>query len=422
MFSCNAVASVFSTEEIETLKQNFFTNIMPDGAIIASPSKSNPCYYYDWTRDSAISMDLIQTWYEQTKSSKYKEKLLHYVEWVSKVQHQVDPNPGQNILGEPKFYLNGTPYDGDWGRPQNDGPAIRAQTLIRFANTLIQDKKDEDKAYVKSKLYAGGLDPHSMGAIKIDLEYIAHHWQEKNFDLWEEIYGDHFFNAMVQRQALQKGAELARELGELEAGTFYEQQATLIENRLKQHIDLKNKIVQETLPPHTGPQKKLELDTAVILATLFTDKNDGVFTPSNPYILNTAKLLTTVFKEIYPINQQHENAILFGRYPGDTYDGYQINGIGNPWFILTATMAEYYYRLAKILSPIPEHGPLVKNYIQKGDDFLKLIKLYAPNLKMDEQINLNTGLQQGASSLTWSYVSVLRAIEAEKQLKSTYLD
>lgn len=49
---------------------------------------------------------------------------------------------------------------------------------------------------------------------------------------------------------------------------------------------------------------------------------------------------------MFPINHNHPSAILFGRYPGDTYDGYQTNSIGNPWFILTATMAEYYYTLA----------------------------------------------------------------------------
>jgi glucoamylase len=34
-----------------------------------------------------------------------------------------------------------------------------------------------------------------------------------------------------------------------------------------------------------------------------------------------------------------------------------------------------------------------------------------------EQINLDTGVQQGAVSLTWSYVSVLRAVDLRKKLE-----
>jgi glucoamylase len=40
-------------------------------------------------------------------------------------------------LGEPKFNVDMSAYTGSWGRPQRDGPALRAIILIDFGNWLI---------------------------------------------------------------------------------------------------------------------------------------------------------------------------------------------------------------------------------------------------------------------------------------------
>ncbi|KTC90771.1 glycoside hydrolase family 15 protein [Fluoribacter dumoffii] len=410
-----ATGSVFSTEDVQKLRQNFFANIHTNGAIVAAPSKQNPDYYYDWIRDSAIAMGLIESWYEHSHAFTYKERLLTYVSWTRKLQHQYDSIPGQDILGEPKFYIDGYPFEGPWGRPQNDGPALRASVLIRFAQLLLDENEVE---YVRSNLYDKNLDPDSMGVIKMDLEYTAHHWSDKNYDLWEEVLGHHFFTAMVQQKALQEGAALARRLNDNEAAIYYEQQAKLIKTRLNQHLDSAHKTIQATLLPHPGPRKTLELDSSIILGVLLNLQADGDFSPSSFYVKNTVQALYEQFNSMFPINKNHVGEILFGRYPGDTYDGHQTNSIGNPWFILTATMAEYYYTLADNL-PWAKHTEIAK-HIQSGDNYLKLIKKYAPNMKLSEQINLNTGIQQGAPSLTWSYVAVLRAIELREKLTSKF--
>ncbi|KGP62246.1 glucoamylase [Legionella norrlandica] len=414
-FISQAMASVFTHEDIQILKKHFLNNFQSNGAIVASPSQHDPNYYYDWIRDSAIAMGLVETWYEATKSNRYKKLLLEYVSWTEKVQHQNDTIPGQDILGEPKFYINGSPFDGEWGRPQNDGPALRASVLIRFAQQLL-NKNETD--YIKTHLYNNTMDPQSIGTIKMDLEYIAHHWQDANFDLWEEVFGHHFFTAMAQQKALAEGAILARKLHDEQAAIFYDAQANLINSRLKQHLDQRNRIIQATLLPHPGPQKTLELDSSVLLGILINPQKEGVFAPQNAFVQNTVMALHEQFNLMFPINKNHSGAILFGRYPGDTYDGYQTNSVGNPWFILTATIAEYYFTLANNVVMNSDNKPLIMSYLKKGDSYLKLIKQYGPDLNLSEQINLNTGVQQGAASLTWSYGSVLRAIQVREQLEN----
>ncbi|HAT8891206.1 TPA: Dot/Icm T4SS effector LegY, partial [Legionella pneumophila subsp. pneumophila] len=167
-----------------------------------------------------------------------------------------------------------------------------------------------------------------------------------------------------------------------------------------------------------GPQKTLELDSSVMLGILTNPQKEGVFAPHHTFVRNTAKALHEQFNLMFPINKNRSGAILFGRYPGDTYDGYQTNSIGNPWFILTATMAEYYFTMAHNLSLNSSNKLHIQNYLKKGDNYLRLIKQYGPDLNLSEQINLNTGVQQGATSLTWSYVSVLRAIHLREQLEN----
>lgn len=413
-FASQAFSAVFSHEDIKLLQKHFFANIHPNGAIVASPSQHEPNYYYDWVRDSAIAMGLVETWFESTKAIKYKKRLLNYVSWTEIIQHQHDTLPGQDILGEPKFYIDGYPFDGPWGRPQNDGPALRASVLTRFAQQLLDNNETD---YVQTHLYNKSMNPQNMGTIKMDLEYTAHHWQDANFDLWEEVLGDHFFTAMAQKNALIDGAELAHRLNDEEAATYYEIQANLIDNRLKKHLDHKNKLIQATLPPHSGPQKTQELDSSIILGILLNPKHEGVFSPHNTYVKNTVNALHEQFNLMFPINKNHSGAILFGRYPGDTYDGYVTDSEGNPWFILTATIAEYYYTLADSLSITQTNKPLIIKYLNTGDNYLKLIKKYAPEMKLSEQINLEDGAQQGAVSLTWSYVSLLRALDLREKIE-----
>jgi len=57
-----------------------------------------------------------------------KDKMTAYQSWVKTVQHKADDNV--DVRTEPKFEIpSGDPYTGGWCRPQNDGPALRANTL-----------------------------------------------------------------------------------------------------------------------------------------------------------------------------------------------------------------------------------------------------------------------------------------------------
>lgn len=355
-------------------------------------------------------MNLIEQWYEKTNDDDYKQKLFQYAAWSKHLQNLQDAIPGQDILGEPKFYINGSQFLEPWGRPQNDGPALRALVFIHFAQKLI-DNNEMD--YVQQNLYQKSLESEKMGIIKKDLEYISHHWSEENYDLWEEIWGHHFFTSVVQHKALREGAKLATRFNDFKAAEFYEKQANALNERLKLHFLSTSNTIMSTLLPHSGPQKMMELDTSILLAVLINPSIENLNLRS-PQIQNTALALKDYFKQHFPINKFLSNAVLMGRYPGDSYDGYDTNGEGNPWFICTAIMAKFYFELGNTLSA----KALDKGYtyLQLGDEYLELIQKYAPDLNLAEQIHHSTGIQQGASSLTWSYVSLLEALDSRSKL------
>lgn len=44
-------------------------------------------------------------------------------------------------LAEPKYNLDETAFTGSWGRPQRDGPALRATALIAYGRYLVANGK-----------------------------------------------------------------------------------------------------------------------------------------------------------------------------------------------------------------------------------------------------------------------------------------
>ena len=437
------------TSEFQKAKEAVVGNISPPGAlrgsICASPSRSSPNYYYHWVRDGAIVMDSVVALVEKTQDDGERGaffKLLYdYVDFSLHIQAVSNLSGG---LGEPKFRMDGTAYNEDWGRPQNDGPALRAVTLIRFAQDLLLSPQNE--SWVRSKLYDGALPSHTV--IKADLEYVSNHWRESSYDLWEEVRGIHFYTRMVQRRALVEGAVLADRMGDFNAAVWYRAQAKELAVEIDKHWSPSRGYLLETLNRMYGSvEKSSGLDVAVILGAIHGNTRDGFYAITGDRILATAYHLRESFRQIYPINSNPDLAPAIGRYPEDIYDGYSVGDTsGNPWFLATAAYAELYYRLVSawntegvinvthanlpflkgltggsrtriklaahqvLLKGTPEFDQVLKQARLEGDRYLSRVKYHAASDgSLSEQINRTTGYMQGAQDLGWSYTSFLTA-------------
>lgn len=428
-------------QEREAALKFLLENILPNGAIMAATSASRPNYRFHWRRDAAIVYSVL--WNELRD-----EGLLHKMaesEW--KVLTNVSP-------GEPKVHSDLTPFTDFWGRPQNDGPALSVLALLDYANLLLKRNASGDLLYLKNHLYSSESGKDSL--IKMQADYIAHnHSFNRDFEPWEEDSGQHFYNGLAQVKALRGTAELARKLSDFEAADFYIKQAEAIEERLGQHWDEQQRVIIPTLNRPWDSwfhDKVLPLDIQILLAYLHTqsDVNDS-------RLMSSFQKLRASFKESYPINQRpspFKYAVAMGRYIGDAWDGVDRTG-GNPWFLATFGSGEFLFRLAHSLEKsqkllidannveflaelvgafdssagqaIREKQGLVLKaedalfqslqlaLKKAGDEFLMLgLSHGGRDARLSEQFNRDSGLMQGAENLTWSYASLLSALQARR--------
>jgi glucoamylase len=364
------------------------------GAVIASPSKVNPNYFFHWVRDASLAMDQVVALYEQARTPAQKQNLFQrlsdFIDFSRKNQQTPNASGAADDLGlgEPHFNCDGTPFTAPWGRPQSDGPALRAITLIRFANDLIREGRTD---VVRGKLAT---------VIDFDVDYVARHWRDPAFDLWEEVKGDHFYTRMVQRRALIEGAAFEAALGDASTANVLRSQVPAISGEISKHWDPQRGFIVSTLNVVNGLRGKSGLDSAVVLAALHGCAGDGFFCPNDPKIMATALKLEQTFSAIYPIAQFHANAqgealgVPIGRYPEDTYSGAEQRTEGNPWFLLTNAFAELYFKSGQA---------------DKARGFLRRVRFHEAgnSPSFSEQYNRHTGFMQSAHDLTWNYASFL---------------
>jgi glucoamylase len=375
------------------------------GMVVASPSKSAPNYYYDWVRDTSLTMRSLVDYYELKNDPKIKKMIFT---WIDSEEYRQNL-PTLTGLGEPKFNVDGSGYTGSWGRPQNDGPALRAIAMIKFARILLSQG---DQDFVLKKLFHGVLPADSI--IKKDLEYVAHHWEEHSFDLWEEEKGMHFYTLLSQQVALQEGALLADELMDTGAASFYRLQSEKIGNKLKREFTSdKIGLVVTTEKSASMGYKNSGIDVAPLLALLHTFPYQKIFSFNNPYVLKYIKTLRESFSELYLVNSAYPDlGIGIGRYPEDRYDGLETTKLGNPWFLSTLALGEYYCLLGRELKTLGHTTPKKLNDLSELTErqFKRVFFHSDRQGHLSEQFNYQTGYMQGAVDLTWSHNAFLTAM------------
>ncbi|KAJ3417161.1 Glucoamylase, intracellular sporulation-specific [Chytridiales sp. JEL 0842] len=344
----------------ESLKR-MLRNIHPDGTIrgivAASPSRREPDYFYHWVRDAALVMSTVVELYERSikrnsSDSLFYESLLWDYAILEARNQQQETLSG---LGEPKFNVNGEPYMLDWGRPQNDGPALRSTTLMKFAEVYM-DVKGGAAEKVREYLYRPELPARSP--IKIDLEYVAHSWRNPSVELWEEVRGHTLHTRAVQLGSLVAGDRFARRMGDPHAARYYSEQAKKLQTIINQeHWDERKGYLLATIGMISGPPEKTSnLDVSTVLGALHARQIRSNYTlhtleTTSGRLLRTAIKVAREMKKAYTINEIAHTPEGWpigpgiGRYTEDVYDGYR-RGYGNPWFLATNALAELCFDVA----------------------------------------------------------------------------
>jgi glucoamylase len=394
------------------------------GAVIASPVLGaydpDPDYFFHWFRDSAVVIDALRLLYQDgtlgeqapthfadfvqfslglqqldgralVSSNQWRARVTPQFEQFLRPQGELAAVHDDAVVGETRVNPDGTLDICRWGRPQNDGPPLRALTLLRWLRSA------EPSAPVQQQAAA---------LLRADLAYTERHWGEACYDIWEEEKGQHYYTLCVSARALDEGATWLTEGGEAQRAQSLRAQLPSIRSRLDQFWSPQLQCYRSR-DLQAGARSTKELDIAVILAAIHTATSDAAQAPHtvhDPKMHATLAALEQLFGTDYPINHglPPERGPAMGRYAGDVYYS------GGAYYFSTLGAAEFCFRAAA--GPRPD-----SKWVARGDAYLETVRTYTPaDGELSEQFDQKTGAQSSARQLAWSYAAFISCVGARR--------
>lgn len=391
------------------------------GAVVASPVPASydpdPDYFFHWYRDSAIVIDALRLLHADGQivgdGLRLFGEFVRFNEALSLLDGRVLADAsaawrpriaadfvqflrpdaelrrvhGEAVAGETRVNADGTLDISNWGRPQNDGPALRALTVLRWLHAASLDT---------------GLQAACDGLLRGDLRFILDHWREPCFDIWEEERGLHYYTLCVSAQALDEGADWLDAGGERSQAQSCRAEAAAIRERLDDYW-LADRGYYRSRVLESGEPSAKELDIAVILAALQASDESPTHSVCDPRIHATLGVLDSVFEADYPINHGRPavRGPALGRYRADRYYS------GGAYYFSTLAAAELCFRAAG--------GGGRDALLARGDRYLETVRAFTPESgDMSEQFDQRTGEQTSAKHLAWSYAALISCVAARR--------
>jgi glucoamylase len=392
------------------------------GAVVASPVPASydpdPDYFFHWYRDSAIVIDALRLLHAQGEVGDQAPRLFgEFVrfsaalirldgrrlaaasgDWRPRVaagfvqflrpDSELQRIHGEAVAAETRVNADGTLDISNWGRPQNDGPPLRALAVLRWLRGVSLD---------------GALQATCDGLLRDDLRFTRAHWRDPCYDIWEEERGLHYFTLRVSAQALDDGADWLDVRGEAEEAQGHRVEARKIHDMLD-GCWLTDRGYYRSRTLESGEPSEKELDIAVILAALQSSDDRATHSVRDPRIHATLGVLDSVFDADYPINHGRPAARgpALGRYRADRYYS------GGAYYFSTLAAAELCFRAAR-----GDGGR--EALLARGDRYLETVRAFTPeNGDMSEQFDQRTGEQTSAKHLAWSYAAFITCVAARR--------
>ena len=168
---------------------------------------------------------------------------------------------GDKVLGEVRFAPDGTLDILRWSRPQNDGPALRALTLLRFWRleafhprlrlASMRQLLESDLAFTCAR----------AGASLVTIS-------------GRRVLGRHYHTRLVQHAALREGAEWSEAIGEARRAQVWRETAREIIQNLDEHIDAEGGVYRTPAAWSISPLDFEE--TCTLVASMVPDASMAV--------------------------------------------------------------------------------------------------------------------------------------------------
>jgi glucoamylase len=393
------------------------------GCIIAAPSfpAATPGidedYVFNWVRDGAITAMEVAKADMPANASGAVETLNNYVRFADLCHANAQPTKGHacfTIAGDFRPWTE-----------QNDGPALQTITLLAAFSQLDTDTKKIAVALVNA-----------------NVEFLLNVYQDPTTNLWEEHTGYSFFARAAQLRCFTE--VLATPVRGIDKPDGLQPAIEWLRQALDGHWDGTKYISMIAVPGNGGapsPQHPVvdgyDPNIDIVQACIY-----GGVACTDTRMLATAAQLRSQWEEggiaFYPINKADQElglGPLFGRYPGDVYDGDAAHPVlgGHPWALSTCNVAELHYQLAAEIRSsgrIPFDDLSAPFFAQSGidastaakdaanalvatgDAMVRSVVYHSDNYEISEQFDGTTGYERSVNNLTWSYASYLSAMRA----------
>lgn len=207
-----------------------------------------------------------------------------------------------------------------------------------------------------------------------------------SYDLWEEKFLTSTFSAAATYKALHVAANMAQALGHMQDHDLWVHRATIMRQQSIAFFNPNRKILRKGYL--LGADGSLQFDDTLDISSLY-----GAFTfnfaDSKQSIVATAEAIERELLDKSPAGG-------VPRYENDNYFRENSKYSGNPWFVTTLWMAQYYTRVGQ-----PEK---TKRYIDWT------IAHAMPSGILSEQIHPETGKPVSVTPLVWSHAELINTV------------
>jgi glucoamylase len=208
-----------------------------------------------------------------------------------------------------------------------------------------------------------------------------------SYDLWEEKFLTSTYTTAVVYQALLVGADFAERFEYPDDAVHWRAVAATLLNNMKVFFDPKRKLFRKGyLLQDDG---SLQFDEVLDVSSFYGVMMFAMHDMGPEKTDQTAKAIEKILLDHSPSGGAP-------RYEFDKYFEADPKYLGNPWFVTTLWMSQYYIRRGKL--------DKAKQYIDWS------LSLALPSGMLSEQVHPKTGAPLGVTPLVWSHAELLNTI------------
>jgi oligosaccharide amylase len=213
-----------------------------------------------------------------------------------------------------------------------------------------------------------------------------------SYDLWEERQGVLTFTVATVYGGLSAAANFMEAFGDTELAAAYRQGALDLREAMDEHLFLK-KEKRFARMINFNKNGTVEID-ATVDASLYGVFAFGAYPVDDPRVKST---MDQVYDKLWCLTRVGGLA----RYENDPYYRRSSDVPGNPWFVTTLWLAQYYIALAVTRDELDKALPIMEWVCDRA----------LPSGVLAEQVDPHTNEPISVSPLTWSHASFIATVQ-----------